>query len=50
MNYVCAWCKKPLPTHKPDGDERVSHGICEPCVDEYFPGIASEFHAIKAAA
>ncbi len=35
---VCAWCKAPLGTKEvadpPEGCERVSHGVCEGCLDE----------------
>lgn len=37
MRYLCAWCNCELPGYQSNGDERVSHGICEPCLLKQLP-------------
>jgi hypothetical protein len=35
LTRLCAWCGATLPPHPGDEDEggKVSHGICEKCLD-----------------
>jgi hypothetical protein len=33
MTVLCAWCKTVLK----EGSAKVTHGICPPCRDRYFP-------------
>lgn len=35
MIIICSWCKKPLGWVSSSKGE--SHGICEKCLQEYFP-------------
>lgn len=37
MIYLCAWCGVTLPGYDSNGDERESHGICEPCALVHLP-------------
>lgn len=38
LKVICAWCTATIK----DGDPaRVSHGICEPCAEKYFPAAAA---------
>lgn len=34
MRYVCAWCDEELRQGHPDPIDRISHGICEKCLEE----------------
>lgn len=39
MKTICAWCKVDLgyiPENRPDTMERISHGICKPCIKRVF--------------
>lgn len=44
MRRMCAWCSRFLGVCAPYLDVRTSHGICESCLDRYFPdmGISVE--------
>lgn len=33
----CAWCGKPLGVKDGQGVEGISHGICNDCLNRYFP-------------
>ncbi len=37
---VCSWCQAVIRSGNPA--LQVSHGICEPCREEHFPGFAKE--------
>ena len=39
MKVICAWCGKDMGEKDGKGVEGVSHGICEDCVNKYFPEI-----------
>ncbi len=43
---ICAWCSKLLEL----GRGPVSHGICPPCQEEYFPGVSGVSAALPAKA
>ena len=34
MKIVCAWCSKDMGEKDSKGQEGVSHGICEECLDK----------------
>lgn len=33
MIRVCAWCKKELGEKEPLEDKRITHGMCEECLE-----------------
>lgn len=37
MIRVCAWCKTILGYKEPYDDHDITHSICLPCNEEYFP-------------
>ncbi len=40
MKKTCAWCKGDMGTI-PGPDDKISHGICDDCVDIHFPVAAA---------
>lgn len=45
----CAWCSRVTGSKPPYGDKydkEVTHGICDDCLDKYFPHIADKVHSI----
>lgn len=40
ITIICAWCQKTLGEKDGQGIEGESHGICDDCLNRYFPYIA----------
>lgn len=40
LKHECAWCGQH--TGGPADAKKVSHGICQPCKDKFFPGVGSK--------
>ena len=39
VKVVCSWCKKVM---KEGPEDRVSHGVCEECLEKHFPETGEE--------
>jgi len=37
MEVICGWCKEHMSWKKCLAPGKTSHGICEPCIKDYFP-------------
>ena len=45
MFRVCAWCGKDMGYRKGGKQSDVTHGICDDCLREHYPGMANKIIA-----